>query len=97
MSMYMLLCNFTDQAIRSMKETPNRRAAAQEKAKKLGVEVKAAYLAMGVYDLILQIDAKDEETLAKYVLSLAGMGNLRTTTLKLFDQAAYDRIVGGLV
>jgi uncharacterized protein with GYD domain len=95
--MYMLLCNFTDQAIRTMKDAPSRRTAAREKAKKLGVEVKAGYLAMGAYDLLLHVDAKDEETLAKFVLSLASMGNLRTTTLKLFDDAAYDRIVGGLV
>jgi uncharacterized protein with GYD domain len=31
MSMDMLLCNFTDQAIRNMKDVPSRRAAAREK------------------------------------------------------------------
>ena len=64
MSMYMLLCNYTDQAIRNMKEMPSRRAAAQEKAKKLGVEIKAAYLALGIYDFIIHIEARDEETVA---------------------------------
>lgn len=97
MSMYMLLCNFTDQAIRNMKDAPNRRAAAREKAKKLGVEIKAGYLALGVYDLIIHLEAGDDETAAKFVLSLASTGNLRTTTIRAFPEAEYDRIVGGLV
>ncbi len=97
MSMYMLLCNFTDQAIRNMKDAPNRRAAAREKAKKLGVEIKAGYLALGVYDLIIHLEAGDDETVAKFVLSLASTGNLRTTTIRAFPEAEYDRIVAALV
>lgn len=93
----MLLCNFTDQAIRNMKDVPSRRAAARETAKKLGVEIKAAYLALGVYDLIIHLEAGDEETVAKFVLSLAFAGNLRTTTIKVFSEAEYDRIIGALV
>jgi uncharacterized protein with GYD domain len=37
MSMYMLLCNYTDQGVRTIKEMPSRRAASREKASKLGV------------------------------------------------------------
>ncbi len=80
-----------------MKDVPSRRAAAREKAKKLGVEIKAAYLALGVYDLIIHLEAGDEETVAKFVLSLAFAGNLRTTTIKVFSEAEYDRIIGALV
>lgn len=97
MSTYMLLCNYTDQGVRTIKEMPTRRAAAREKAKKLGVEITGAWLALGAYDFILQLDARDEETVAKYVLSIAAMGNLRTTTLKLFPDAEYEKIVAGLV
>jgi uncharacterized protein with GYD domain len=97
MSMYMLLCNYTDQAIRNMKEMPSRREAAREKAKKLGVEIKAVYLALGVYDLIIHLEAGDEEAVAKFVLSLASAGNLRTTTTKVFSEAEFERIIGGMV
>jgi uncharacterized protein with GYD domain len=95
--MYMLLCNYTDQAIRNMKDMPSRREAAREKAKKLGVEIKAAYLALGVYDFIIHLEAKDEEAVAKFVLSLASAGSLRTTTIKVFSEAEYDKIVAGMV
>ena len=97
MSMYMLLCNYTDQAIRNMKDMPSRREAAREKAKKLGVEIKAAYLALGVYDFIIHLEAKDEEAVAKFFLSLASGGSLRTTTIKVFSEAEYDKIVAGMV
>lgn len=97
MSMYMLLCNYTDQAIRNIKEVPSRRAAAREKAKKLGVEIKAGYLALGAYDLIIHLEAADDEAVAKFVLSLASGGNLRTTTIKVFSESETDRIIGALV
>jgi uncharacterized protein with GYD domain len=95
--MYMLLCNYTDQAIRNIKEAPSRRAAAREKAKKLGVEIKAGYLALGAYDLIIHLEAADDEAVAKFVLSLASGGNLRTTTIKVFSESETDRIIGALV
>ena len=97
MSMYMLLCNYTDQAIRNMKDAPSRRAAARETAKKFGVEIKAGYLALGAYDLIIHLEARDEESVAKFVLSLASAGNLRTTTIKVFPEAEFEKIVGGMV
>ena len=97
MSMYMLLCNYTEQAVRNMKEMPKRREAAYEKAKKLGVEIKAAYLALGAHDLIVHVEAPNDETIAKFVLSLAAMGNLRTTTVRCFPEAEFEKIIGGLV
>ena len=96
MPMYMLLCNFTEQGVRGIKDAPKRRAAAREVAKKFGVEIKASYLAMGVYDLIIHLEAKDEESLARFVLSLAGVGNLRTTTVPVFSEAQFDKIAGSL-
>ena len=97
MSMYMLLCNYTEQAVRNMKEMPKRREAAYDKAKKLGVEIKAAYLALGAHDLIIHVEAPNDETIAKFVLSVAAMGNMRTTTVRCFPEAEFEKIIGGLV
>ena len=97
MSVYMLLCNFTDQGVRNIKDAPSRRAAAREMGKKLGVDIKAGYLAMGTYDLILHVEAPSDEALTTWALSLASKGNVRTTTLKVFPEAEYDKIVAALV
>jgi uncharacterized protein with GYD domain len=96
MSTYMLLCNFTEQGVRTIKEMPQRRAAARELGKKFGVDIKAGYLAMGAYDLIIHAEATDDEAMAKFLLSLAAIGNVRTTSVKVFPEADVDKIIAGL-
>ena len=93
MAQYMLLGNFTDQGVRNIKEAPTRRAAARELAKKCGDEIKTGYLAIGPYDLVIHVEAPNDEALATFLLSLGSKGNLRTTTLKLFPEAEYDKII----
>jgi len=97
MATYVLLCNYTDQGIRNVKDSPKRRAAAKELGKKLGVELKAGYLAMGTYDLVLIAEAANDESMAKWVLSLASKGNIRTTTIKAFPEADMDKILAAVV
>jgi len=65
--------------------------------KKLGVDIKAGYLAMGTYDLLIHAEAASDEAMATFVISLASKGNVRTTTLKVFPEAEYDKIVAALV
>jgi uncharacterized protein with GYD domain len=96
MSTYFLLCNFTDQGARTVKDAPKRRAAARELAKSLGVEIKAAYLVFGNYDTILQTEAASDEAIAKFVLSVGSKGNLRTTTVKVFPETEADKIFAAL-
>ena len=97
MATYVLLCNYTDQGIRAVKDSPKRRAAAREMGTKLGVELKAGYLAMGTHDLILIVEAAADEAVAKWALSVASKGNVRTTTIKVFPEAEMDKILGALV
>lgn len=94
---YFLLCNFTEQGIRNVKESPSRRAAARELGKKLGVELKAGYMALGAYDVIIHAEAASDEMMARFVMSLAAKGNLRTTTVRVFDEAEADKIIASIV
>ena len=96
MATYVLLCNYTDQGIRAVKDSPKRRAAAREMGTKLGVELKAGYLAMGTHDLILIVEAAADEAVAKWALSVASKGNVRTTTIKVFPEAEMDKILAAL-
>jgi uncharacterized protein with GYD domain len=96
MPAYLLLCNYTDQGIRNIKEVPSRRAAGRELGKKLGIDTKAEYLAIGPYDLVLHVEAPSDEALATFLLSHGSKGNLRTTTLKLFSEAEFNKIVAGV-
>jgi uncharacterized protein with GYD domain len=97
MSHYILLCTYTDQGIRKIKDVPKRRAEAREIGKKLGVEVKAGFSAMGAYDLILHVEAPSDDTLSKWALSIASRGNIRTNTIKVYPAAEFDTIIAGII
>ena len=96
MSAYVMLCNFTDQGVRNIKQSPKNRAAARELGKSLGVEIKSAHLAIGKYDLIVHAEAPNDEAMAKFLLSMAAKGNLRTNTVKIFSEPETDKIIGAL-
>ncbi|GGF31590.1 GYD domain-containing protein [Aliidongia dinghuensis] len=97
MSAYFLLGNFTDQGIRTIKDISRRRAAARDLARTLGVEIKAGFMALGAYDLIIQCEAASDEAMAAFVLSLGTKGNVRTQTIKVFSEADADKIASTLV
>jgi uncharacterized protein with GYD domain len=51
---------------------------------------------MGGHDIVAIVEAPNDETMAKFVLSLAGVGAVRTTTLKAFDEQQYRLIISSL-
>jgi uncharacterized protein with GYD domain len=46
--------------------------------------------------MVSVIEAPDDETYAKYVLTLCSEGNLRTITLKAFPEETYRTIIAAL-
>ena len=96
MSSYIWLVNWTDQGIRNVKETTNRAKNFKDMAAKMGVNVKEIFWTMGRYDLVLVIDAPNDETISRLALGLGMGGNAKTETLKAFSTQAMDQILKGL-
>ncbi len=96
MPTYISLINYTDQGIRTVKDSPKRLDAAKKLLKDLGGELKAFYLTMGSYDIVTIAEAPSDEVIAKFALAAASQGNVRTTTLKAFPEAEYRKIIQGL-
>jgi uncharacterized protein with GYD domain len=96
MAKYITLVNWTDQGIKSVKDSAKRLDAARALAKKLGCEMKDFYMTIGPYDMVAMVEAPDDEAMAKFGLALGSGGNVRTTTLKAFSEDAYRRIIGAL-
>jgi uncharacterized protein with GYD domain len=94
MATYIMLANWTDQGIRSVKDSPNRLDAAKKALKGLGGDFKTFFMTMGEYDMVAVYEAPDDSVAAKFALQLAGQGNVRTKTLKAFPEADYRKIVG---
>jgi uncharacterized protein with GYD domain len=96
MAQYIMLINWTDQGIRNVKDSPKRLDTARAVAKKLDMELKDFYLTMGDYDMVGHLDAPNDESVAKFVLGLGTLGNVRTKTLKAFSEDEYRKIIGSL-
>ena len=88
--------NYTDQGIRTVKDAPNRVEAARAAIKNLGGELKDFYLTTGQYDFLLIVDAPDAEAMAKFNLTLAQQGNVRTTTVRGFAEDEFYSILADL-
>jgi len=95
MPTYVWLVNWTDQGIRNVKETTIRAQSFKEAAEKMGVNVKEILWTMGRYDLVLVIDAPNDETISLLALGLGMGGNAKTETLKAFSTQAMDQILKG--
>jgi len=85
MATFISLVNFTEQGIRDLKDSPERAAKFKSMAQKAGVTLKEVYWTMGVYDVVLILEAPDDETVAAALLSLVSLGNVRTQTLRGFN------------
>jgi uncharacterized protein with GYD domain len=96
MAKYIPLANWTDQGIRNIKNSAKRLDAGLALAKQPGCVYENFFMTLGSFDMISVIEAPDDETLAKHVLTVAAGGNLRTITLKAFPEAKYRSIIGGL-
>ena len=96
MAMYVSLFQFTDQGIRNIKDSAKRLDAGRALAKEQGCVLESFFMTMGSFDNVAVVEAPDDETVAKYVLTLGSEGNLRTVTLKAFSEETYRTIIGAL-
>ena len=53
-------------------------------------------MTMGKHDMLVHLTAPDDATVAKFVLSMGKLGNVRSTTLKAFAEADYRKVIGSL-
>jgi len=96
MATYIMLINYTDQGIRTVKDSPKRLDAAKKMLKTMGGEIKDFYLTMGSYDIAIVAEAPSDDVIAKFALAAGSLGNVRTTTLKAFPEAEYRKIIAAL-
>ena len=96
MARYVVLFDWTDQGVRSAKDSVQRVAHARSAFQPLGVTVETVYWTLGDHDLVAVFAAPDDATLAAALLRLAGQGNVRTKTLRAFDEGEMGAILGQL-
>ena len=96
MAKYIVLANWTDQGIRTVKGSAKRLDAGFALASQQGCVYENFFMTIGSFDMVSVIEAPDDETLAKHLLTLGAEGNLRTITLKAFPEESYRAIIASL-
>jgi uncharacterized protein with GYD domain len=94
MPTYIIIGNFTDQGIRSVKDTTKRAQALRDTAKKTGATLRDIFWTLGQYDIVAVLDAPDDETIAALGLSIGALGNVRAQTLRAFSENEISRVLG---
>ena len=96
MAKYIMLLNWTDQGIKTVKDSPKRLDAAREVASKLGCTIESFYMTMGAHDMVVILEAPNDEAAALFALRTASGGNVRPTTLKAVAEDAYRKVIAGV-
>ena len=93
MAMYVSLLQFTEQGVRNVKDTIKRAAAATAEAEKMGVKVTHSFWTMGAYDVVLLLEAPNDETVSAFSLKIGALGNVKSQTMRAFSRKEMEGIL----
>ena len=93
MAMYVSLLQFTDQGVRNVKDTRKRSEAATAEAEKMGVKIINTFWTMGAYDVVVLLDAPNDETVSAFSLKMGSLGNVKSQTMRAFRVEEMESIL----
>ncbi len=96
MATYIALYRWTEKGMSGIKGSPGRLDEGRKVLAGTGVTIKEFYMTMGEYDMLIILDAPDDTTLAKAMLTLASAGNVQGQTFRAYNENEYRQIIGAL-
>jgi uncharacterized protein with GYD domain len=93
---YILLINWTEQGLDKIKESSDRYNSFRASVEKAGGKFIGGYYTFGEYDVIIIIEAQNDETVMSLMLKVGSAGNVRTKTLKAFAAEEGMKIIKDL-
>ena len=96
MPTYITLASWTQEGIGNIKDSPSRLDKVKEMYREAGVELKAFYMTMGRFDMVVIAEAPNDDAIARLALVVGSSGSVRSETLKAFTEEEYRTIVGSL-
>lgn len=89
---YVVLANFTDEGVRNARDLPKQVERANQAAAAAGIKVQR-FFTLGQYDIVVLVEAPNDEAVALTALAIAGQGHVRTATLKAFTEEEFLRLL----
>jgi uncharacterized protein with GYD domain len=93
---YILLINWTEQGISKINESSDRYNSFKASLEKVGGKLVGGYYTFGEFDVIIIIEAPNDETVMSLMLKIGSAGNVRTKTLKAFTADEASKIIKDL-
>lgn len=93
MPTYVSLIKWTEQGARNARDTVQRASAFRGDLERRGGKLVSIYWTQGQYDIVTAIEAPDDQTAMAALLAVAGLGNVRTETLRAFDESEMQSIL----
>lgn len=94
--LFILSINYTDQGVRTIKDSPKRARMAREIATQLGATLKDVYVTTGETDLVAFLEAPNGDVALKFSLAMGSQGNIRTKTARAWSMDEYAKLLAEL-
>jgi uncharacterized protein with GYD domain len=96
LSHYILFIKWTEQGISKINESPDRFSSFKAMLEKVGGKLIGGYYTFGEYDVVIVMEAPNDEAVMSLMLKVGSAGNVRTKTLKAFTTEEGIEIIKGL-
>jgi uncharacterized protein with GYD domain len=94
MPTFVSLTNWTDQGIKTFRDSVRRSEDYRAMVDQSGGRVRELLWTLGEYDIVAVVDTPDDETMAALNLQLLSRGNVRSRIMKAFNAEEMNAIIG---
>ena len=91
MPTYVVLYKFTEQGLKSIKDTVKRAREVRAENERRGFKVIGTYWTQGQYDLVSIVDAPSEDAMLAGLFNIAATGNVHSQTLRAYSDAEMEK------
>lgn len=96
MPTYIIKSKWTALGLQNVKLSATRLDAARKAYEAVGVKLTHFFMTTGEHDMLAIVEAPDDVTLAKAILTSTSHGSIVTETCRAFTEDEYRLIIGGL-
>ena len=93
MPTYISLMKLTEQGAKDIKNAPGRVEAAKKGLEAIGAKMTGFYVTMGEYDYVSIVEGPNDEAALGFLMGLSSLGNVKTLTLKAFNEQEFADII----
>jgi uncharacterized protein with GYD domain len=96
MATYIMLMNWTGQGIRNVSGWFGRVTDARRRIESADGRLEVTYVTTGAYDAVAVLSGVEDTAMAKLAMGMGQRDNVRTTTLRAFNEQEAVQLVQGL-